>query len=658
MDPSRGGPTLIARKLSSFIVGGLLLAAALGLPARSVWAIVAHDPLGVAGATDLGTPHTNVVSLFVPAGFCSGTLIDSTHILTAKHCTAGAAPSSMSVQFYLDNDGVADATYGVTAKAEAAGSFSLLDGTDIAVLTLDAPAPAGVMPARIGFGDAVGHTAELVGFGFSGIGSTGTTIGFDGQRKAVDNIVDFYGAPQGSGAGGANIFSTDFDSGSSNTLGFLGSSPTPLDHEGTTAGGDSGGPLLIDGKIYGVVSSGSTSNSPYGDISWWTGAGQHYSFIRDHAPGVQLGVIPTVSSDASFSDLSNVDVLNLDFGTVAVDDVVAPLPFSISNLPDQLTVASLDFLSDTGSGDTGILTTDLMRFVNLDRGATRSFEALLDTSTAGSFSASYDLSFSDYLGNDQTLTLNLSGIVQSLCAIGDADCDGDVDINGDILPAFSNFTGPGTAGTNKTRAQGDVHGDGTGATTDPAGHDSDVDVSDLLTMLSSFTGPLDEGGVGPGGGLMGPAEAGDPAIPDLIYDAATGEVVLDPDGSSIIGYSLQNATNSFLPGNHTPILVGVATALTSQLEEAALAPGSGSIGLVFPTGLDLAGLQALLTVNQVSRSLGAPLVPFDLVVLSSGPVVPEPSTYTMTALAILVLGLYGCGRRRADSPARARRLGR
>ena len=222
----------------------------------------------------------------------------------------------------------------------------------------------------------------------------------------------------------------------------------------------------------------------------------------------------------------------------------------------------------------------------------------------------------------------------SSCNIGDVNCDGFVEIGNDILVAFTNFTGPGSFG--KDRSTGDVHGPSV-ATTDPLGHDGDVDVSDILTIFGAFTGPPPDEGAG---GLGGPAEAGDPSIPDLIYDAATGEVTLDADGSSIIGYSLQNATNSFLPAGHTPILAGVTTALTSQLEEAALTPGSGSIGLVFPTGLDLAGLQALLTVNQVSRSLGAPLVPFDLVVVStSAPVVPEPATAVLSLFTFAALGL-------------------
>ncbi|REK18563.1 MAG: hypothetical protein DWQ42_19280, partial [Planctomycetota bacterium] len=123
------------------------------------------------------------------------------------------------------------------------------------------------------------------------------------------------------------------------------------------------------------------------------------------------------------------------------------------------------------------------------------------------------------------------------CLIGDVNCDGFVEIGADILTAFTNFTGPGSFG--KVRATGDVHGPAT-ATTAVLGHDGDVDVSDILTIFGAFTGPPpDEGS----GGLGGPADAGDPSIPDLIYDASTGEVTLDADGSSIIGYSLQNATN-------------------------------------------------------------------------------------------------------------------
>lgn len=217
------------------------------------------------------------------------------------------------------------------------------------------------------------------------------------------------------------------------------------------------------------------------------------------------------------------------------------------------------------------------------------------------------------------------------CLPGDADCDGDVDIADDIFPAFSNFTGPGSFG--KLRSQGDVQSD---VAANPVG-DGDVDVSDLLVMFGAFTGPLDEGDPG-----LAPSSAGDPNIPDLVYDAATGEVTLDPDSSSIIGYVLKNGTNSFLAGNHTPILGGVSTSLSSELSEAAFSsPGSAmSIGFVMPAGLDLAALTTLLSTNEVSRSLGAPVVPFDLVVIGGGPAVPEPTTLLLGGLALAGLALF------------------
>jgi len=221
------------------------------------------------------------------------------------------------------------------------------------------------------------------------------------------------------------------------------------------------------------------------------------------------------------------------------------------------------------------------------------------------------------------------------CVIGDANCDGYVDIASDILTGFSNFTGPGSFGM--TRAQGDVHGPTAAtATNDP--HDGDVDVSDILTMFGAFTGPPPDEGA-----LAGPAAAGDPGIPDLIYDPTSGEVVLDADGSSIIGYSLKSA-GAFLPGGHTPILGGVSTSLSTELAEAALSSSDGSIGPVFPTGLNLAGLSALLTENTVSTGLGAPLVPFDLVVL--GPAVPEPASYALAAIGLGTLVYLGSRRKR------------
>jgi len=150
-------------------------------------------------------------------------------------------------------------------------------------------------------------------------------------------------------------------------------------------------------------------------------------------------------------------------------------------------------------------------------------------------------------------------------------------------------------------------------------------------------------------GLVGPAEAGDPSIPDLIYDYGTGEVTFDLDSApGLIGYSLKSA-GGFLPGGHTPILGGVSTSLTTELAEAALSTPAlpASIGIVFPVGMNLATLTGFLTDNTVSTGLGAPLVPFDLVVDGlPGGVVPEPSTYVMAGMGLVAMGLFSWRRRK------------
>lgn len=269
--------------------------------------IVINSGVGSAGAIALGTPHPAVVQLTFSGFLCSGVLITPNHVLTAQHCTFGQATSAFTVSFHTDNDGTADATRTVSSKFEPDANNTLLDGTDIAILQLASAAPGNIIPLDL-LADTpasvIGSTGTLVGFGLQGVGNAGASAP-DGKRWAAENVVDAFGAARASGGGAmsntANIFNTDYDDGTTgnNTLSpGVTSSATPLTHEGTTAGGDSGGPLLIGGLVAGVLSGGTTANSILGDISWWTGVLQHRTFIETNASGAQFrsSAVPEPSS--------------------------------------------------------------------------------------------------------------------------------------------------------------------------------------------------------------------------------------------------------------------------------------------------------------------------------------------------------------------------
>jgi hypothetical protein len=250
-------------------------------------AIVINDPAGLPRMLEIGAPHESVARLRIDdAGlWCSASLIAPTTVLTAKHCVDDGAGGVLSAaRFDVEltaGDGALQAARQVTgihAFGSTAG-FDLLDGTDLALMSFLDPV-LDRDPLRLFAEDPTGREALAVGYGGFGLGSTGSQPA-DGRRRGAANVVDAYGPAYGGGGaaipGSADILSTDFDdpSGLSNTLGPIGSAAAMLPDEGTTAPGDSGGPLLLalgaEWVIAGVLSGGTTADSVYGDVSWWTG---------------------------------------------------------------------------------------------------------------------------------------------------------------------------------------------------------------------------------------------------------------------------------------------------------------------------------------------------------------------------------------------------
>lgn len=241
---------------------------------RDADAIVINDFVGSSTAIALGTPYEAVVEVDLGFDSCTGSLITDSHILTANHCTAGLDASSITTKFHIDNDGIADLSVGVNSIFEMSPSSTgsnLLNGTDISILSLSSKINL-FDPIPLATSILEGVEVTTVGFGNNGLESTGTQGTRDGLRWAANNIMDQFGDAVDASGTQTNILNTDFDDGTSenNKLG----SATPLMNEGSTARGDSGGPLLWNGIIAGVLSGGSkdpASPNFAGDVSWWTG---------------------------------------------------------------------------------------------------------------------------------------------------------------------------------------------------------------------------------------------------------------------------------------------------------------------------------------------------------------------------------------------------
>ncbi|MEM1013342.1 MAG: trypsin-like serine protease [Planctomycetota bacterium] len=273
---------------------GVCCAAWSAVPSAS--AITIRDDIGGSGSRAFADSD-DAFDAVVWVDGCTGVLIAPDVILTARHC---GIFNGDQVRFGT-NVNSPDLIRTVTSVSNPDGFGSLLDGGDVTIARLSSPVPSSVAtPLRIidETVGLVGQVAATLGYGFNGVGSSGHGFTGDDRRWGGTNVIDRYGtAPGSSSSFTSNIFSTDFDNGSffNNTI--SGSDPTPTEFEATTAPGDSGGPLLVnigdEWLVAGVLSGGTTFNSVYGDISWWTGVQPYRTQIE--AFGGQFTLIPEPS---------------------------------------------------------------------------------------------------------------------------------------------------------------------------------------------------------------------------------------------------------------------------------------------------------------------------------------------------------------------------
>ena len=148
------------------------------------------------------------------------------------------------------------------------------------------------------------------------------------------------------------------------------------------------------------------------DVTDGRGAG-FGAFDADDAIDLSLRVLD--HSRASFAAGLDLDVLSLDFGTIDLGStaVESASLFNLLSLADF--TAGLDLDAVVGTGDTGAFTLSLDPFAGLAAGGSVGFDATLDATSLGLFSATYLLSVSDEnlpgATSGAPLTLTLVGTV-------------------------------------------------------------------------------------------------------------------------------------------------------------------------------------------------------------------------------------------------------
>ncbi len=218
-------------------------------------------------------------------------------------------------------------------------------------------------------------------------------------------------------------------------------------------------PVSLDTSTVGAKSGGVTVQSPANPL--------------DLAEIIQFSGTVVDHANASFDASANRDGWTVNFNTIALGRGPQPHPLApITNLiaTPQYT-AALDLDSLSGSGDTSLLTTNVVPFQNLPAGQSKVFDAFFAPDVLGDFSAKYRLAFSDQDipgATSQTMSLWLIGRVR---AGGDADADYDVDAF-DVAAVQRMF---GQTGPEVGWAQGDFDGD------------QDVDVFDVAMMQVNYS---------------------------------------------------------------------------------------------------------------------------------------------------------------------------
>lgn len=200
---------------------------------------------------------------------CTGTLIDKQWVITAKHCMQASNPDNQHAYVSFGIDGSHE-----TFSSSSEKVYSHPD-TDVSLIKLKVPAPDSIKPVPLwegSLGDlknvSGGTDSESYGW------STYAMDGNDKLTKRADNLTYAQGKLDG-----ARIKTTEVNGAFSNNIFTYAST---FGDGVKIVEGDSGGPLIVDGKLFGTLTGTLVDKSgEQKNVGLYVPAAEHGDWINE-----------------------------------------------------------------------------------------------------------------------------------------------------------------------------------------------------------------------------------------------------------------------------------------------------------------------------------------------------------------------------------------